>query len=368
MLLRFLEWLKENTAYEVEVVLAGSGPLVGAFQSVARTHVWKRPSGRVAAMGSKGLHAAAAAIERQLLRMPLRGGPIDVVYANTAASWPAVTALQDRTKALVWHIHELSYALTLSIGTERAKALFPLARRFVAASGSVKDVLTNEFDVPPGKIETIHEFVRPVEPGPEEGGTERRRLLEGLGWPGNAFVIGGCGALGWRKGTDLFLQIAHRLTADDRETGVRFLWVGGGSEDEDESLRFAHEVKTLGLDGRCRRVSDTADVQAYFGLMGAFALTSREDPFPLVMLEAAMHGLPVVCFSGSGGGPEFAAGGAGVVVPYLDIPAFAHQLAKLRTHPDHAATLGACARRKVETDHTVAVQGPKILEQIETCL
>ena len=54
-----------------------------------------------------------------------------------------------------------------------------------------------------------------------------------------------------------------------------------------------------------------------------FCLPSREDPFPLVMLEAGALGKPMVCFDGAGGAKEFAARGAGIVVPYLDVPAMA---------------------------------------------
>jgi hypothetical protein len=35
-----------------------------------------------------------------------------------------------------------------------------------------------------------------------------------------------------------------------------------------------------------------------------FSLTSREEPFSVVMLWAALVGLPIVCFSGTDGAPE----------------------------------------------------------------
>ena len=33
-------------------------------------------------------------------------------------------------------------------------------------------------------------------------------------------------------------------------------------------------------------------------------MTSREDPFPLVNLEAMTNGVPVICFKDSGGSEE----------------------------------------------------------------
>jgi glycosyltransferase involved in cell wall biosynthesis len=102
--------------------------------------------------------------------------------------------------------------------------------------------------------------------------------------------------------------------------------------------------------------------------MDVFALPSREDPFPLVMLEAATHGLPTVCFAQAGGAPEFVGADAGVVVPYLDVDAFAAACAALRDDPARRTALGLEARRRVGAEHGVETQGPKLLRSIERCL
>ena len=53
-------------------------------------------------------------------------------------------------------------------------------------------------------------------------------------------------------------------------------------------------------------------------------MTSREDPFPTVVLEALSVGLPVVAFDRSGGIPDMLREtGQGVVVPYGDVTAMA---------------------------------------------
>jgi L-malate glycosyltransferase len=51
----------------------------------------------------------------------------------------------------------------------------------------------------------------------------------------------------------------------------------------------------------------------YLNLADGFVLTSREDPFPLVMIEAAWLGKPIVAFN-SGGVSEFVQPGMGTVV------------------------------------------------------
>jgi glycosyltransferase involved in cell wall biosynthesis len=124
----------------------------------------------------------------------------------------------------------------------------------------------------------------------------------------------------------------------------------------------------MDLQRSCKWVTATADVQDYYCAMDAFALTSREDPFPLVMLEAGALGLPVVCFANSGGGPEFAGSGAGLIAPYLDVEALVGHLAVLRDNADLRRQLGTEAARLVRTIYTADQQAPKVLRSMERCL
>ena len=66
------------------------------------------------------------------------------------------------------------------------------------------------------------------------------------------------------------------------------------------------------------------DVGAFLRAADAYALTSREDPFPSVALEAIAAGLQVIAFERSGGIPDMLTQtGAGSVVPYGDVTAMA---------------------------------------------
>ena len=55
----------------------------------------------------------------------------------------------------------------------------------------------------------------------------------------------------------------------------------------------------------------------YYLAADLLVLTSREDPCPLVNMEAMESSLPVVAFQGAGGAPEVLAD-AGICVPYLE--------------------------------------------------
>jgi glycosyltransferase involved in cell wall biosynthesis len=57
-----------------------------------------------------------------------------------------------------------------------------------------------------------------------------------------------------------------------------------------------------------------------------FALTSREDPFPITALESLALGVPVVCFKTAGGIPELIGSDCGTAVPYLDLRQMADEI------------------------------------------
>ena len=88
------------------------------------------------------------------------------------------------------------------------------------------------------------------------------------------------------------------------------------------------------------------DPQNYFATFDLFALTSREDPFPLVALEAASLGKPVICFENAGGMPEFIETDAGSIVPYGDVEAFSERIGDYLRTPDRIAAEGEAARIK----------------------
>src|SRR2546425_8840604 len=104
---------------------------------------------------------------------------------------------------------------------------------------------------------------------------------------------------------------------------------------------------------RSERVDAAADV---------FVLTSREDPYPLVCLEAAALEKPIVCFANAGGASEFVEKDCGFVVPYLDMLAMADRIVSLIDSADRRRTMGTAARRKVKERHDVSRAAPHIAD------
>ena len=127
-------------------------------------------------------------------------------------------------------------------------------------------------------------------------------------------MIVGSGYETWRKGKDLFVQLASHVHQKLETDTVHFLWVGGRIDNE-EYYEIAHDIKMAGLEHYVHFCGEVSNPLDYFAASDLFALVSREDPYPLVCLEAAILGKPILCFDNAGGMPEFVENDAGFVVP-----------------------------------------------------
>src|SRR5262249_140472 len=120
----------------------------------------------------------------------------------------------------------------------------------------------------------------------------------------DAFVGMGSGSVHIRKGVDLFLSCAAEVAAMGPTRPVRFVWVGGGydpANDVTYSCYLADQIARSGLEAKVEFIGEIADVDAAYALADLFFLSSRLDPLPNVAIDAAMRGLPVICFNGTTG-------------------------------------------------------------------
>jgi hypothetical protein len=126
-----------------------------------------------------------------------------------------------------------------------------------------------------------------------------------------------------------------------------------------------HDIRCLGLEREIRFIGELAAPHGLLALADLFCLTSREDPFPLVMLEAAALRKPVLCFERAGGAREFCALGGGIAVPFIDVEAMADQAHGLLADPALREAMGARAAEAVRTRFTVEAVAPRLWREIQ---
>lgn len=360
-LLHFLRWYKKNGNRPFSILLGHDGELTPDFEDLGDTWAlnrghWHRHSLRARFLFAAGLGEWARLAEsRNTQNFAAQCSPA-LVYANSIVSARMVEALVPRVPTLT-HVHELEFMFRVTQSPALAH-LLARTNQFIACSNAVRENLIREHGVAEAQVETVHESI-PV--GQVRSDRSREQIFKELNIPDGAHLIVGSGTLTWTKGPDLFVQLARAVCRERPE--VHFAWIGGAG-----SLavaQFEHDVRLLGLDGKIRLTGVVPKSADYFAAADIFVLTSRQDSYPLVCLEAAALAKPIVCFAGSGGMPEFVERDCGFVVPYLDITAMAQRVIHLLDSPDCRVTMGEAARRKVTQLHDISVAAPRVMEIIE---
>ena len=293
----------------------------------------------------------AAALDERWMR---EWRSCDLVYANSVRSARAIRALAPDAPLLA-HVHEPDWTLHNIESPGDMAVIVGGGHPIIAVSDAVRSTLVNDFGVSPSRVHMIHGVVCLKRPDLPD---HARSVRQSLGISDTAFVVGAAGTLDWRKGSDLFVQLARRLRIERPDIDLHCVWVGGDSSwDRFERVRLEFDAKKSGASDRIHFVGEHSNPWPFYESFDVFVLMSRADPFPLVALEAASISRPIVCFADAGGIPEFVSGGGGFVVPYLGLEEMTNRVIELHDDPDLRRSLGQQAaerlRAQYDTDTTI---------------
>jgi glycosyltransferase involved in cell wall biosynthesis len=349
-LLHLARWFSTRGDCDVIIALKRPGELLAEFRAVAPTYVIGTNDHQ---HGWRPWHGWRA----QSVWNRLGRHRIDMVYLNTVAALDVVADVRKRWSCpIVCHVHELEMSVRRFCGVDRLQRTAPAIAAFIAASRVVGTHLERRFGIPADRVHVVYEGIAL----PDDDAHTPAQSFSPPGLPDQAFVVGGCGTLEWRKGPDVFLQTARLVRrAAPPEIPIHFLWVGGPTRGV-EFEQLLHDATRLGVSDIVHFAGAQSAPARYFSRFGVFFLTSREDPFPLACLEAAAAGVPILCFAEAGGMPEFVGSDAGVVVPYLDAHAAAHEILGLARSPERRMRLGRRAASKVRLHHGIEEIGESI--------
>jgi glycosyltransferase involved in cell wall biosynthesis len=368
-LLTLLKWLQANTDFRCQVVLGSGGALESTFSRLAPTTTVDAVTGRHLGHLSAVLPPAALRrVRARRLRSLAQGlSQADLIYSNTLQNGALLRELWSPRQKVVSHVHELEWWLRYRTAPEDLSFTKQVTDHYVACSRVTLDNLVETEGVDKERTTLCHAFIAVDESELERARADRHRTRLRLGIPPDALVVGGVGTMDWRKGPDLFVQLAAMVTRRLSERDIRFVWVGGDSEGPNRG-GLVVDAKRLGLGDQISFIGPLDRPAELFAAMDVFALTSREDPFPLVMLEAASAGVPLVCFAGGGGAPEFAIPDAGLVSAYLDVAGMAESVVRLLQRDDERQRMGQVAAARIRKEHTVEQAGPVLLDVIRGAL
>lgn len=369
LLLQFLRWLRTNTSIDFEVVvLRQGGELSAEFAALAPVWHADATTGRLAGTTMRvarrlGLTESVddAQIGRMVRQMSHRR--FGLVYSNTFWNGAFVSRLGALGCPVVTHVHELESNISRP-GAENLRLVKAQTTGYIACSEAVKSNLVVRHRIEPDRIDVIHGFVTTRALTAAQQAEARARTRLELGIPEDACVVGAAGTTNWAKSPDLFVQLAYAVHRRRPARPVHFVWLGGGSP-------HAHRLAELRLDAQTAGIGDImhfpgtrSNAAEYFCAFDVFALTSREDSFPLACLEVASLGKPILCFDRAGGEREFVEHDCGFVVPYLEVEVMAERTLELLASDELRHRMGERAQAKVRERHDVSYAAPRVLDVI----
>jgi len=267
-----------------------------------------------------------------------------VVHANTIITLPEALVARACGIPTLVHVHEMLPTRGL-YGTPLKRLAWRTADELVAVSRACGARLALA-----GRLPRIVYESTPI---PPERTPPRAREL----------TVGTVGTVSPRKGTDLFVDAVAEVKRRTRAP-VSFRIVGPVMDiDRAWAKPVLERAAELGIRHRVTR-----DIFEEIGGWDVFALPSREDPFPLAMLEAMAMGLPVVG-TRVDGLAEQVTPEAGLLTAPEDPAALAEAMLELiEADPDRRAQLGRAGRERVATHFTPAHQSAGLAEAYDAVL
>jgi glycosyltransferase involved in cell wall biosynthesis len=165
---------------------------------------------------------------------------------------------------------------------------------------------------------------------------ERARLA--LGLPADATVVGAVGRLTYQKAPEDFIAAVQELRRPD----VIGVWVGGGELAE----RIGRRARRLS-GPRVILAGERADVLGLLPAFDVFALPSRYEGLPTVVVEAMICGVPVVATAVNAVPDLVVPGETGLLVPPGRPGQLATAIRYLLDSPELADRMAAAARARL---------------------
>ena len=331
LVLNIARTLTSDFGFDVALLVLGEGALMPKFERWATVYDL-----------SHTLHNSYTSIA---LAQQLSDQGYRAALVNSTASGLFLETLSNAGLRCIALIHELpgvidSYDLhthVQAISTYAAAVVFP-AQQVADLFPAKKHIVSERLHIRPQGLYKHNAFKNHT--------NEARKLIRReLGLQQDAKIVLGVGYADFRKGTDLFVEIGLQLMP--KQPTVYFVWLGHWNDtmQQDIQKRLANET----LASRFFFPGRRDDTDLFYAGADVFALTSREDPFPSVVMESLSVAVPIVGFEDIGGSENLLKQGCGMLVAQGDCASFANAISQLLEEPQQAHTLGSQGAAIIQT-------------------
>lgn len=345
-----MQGIRENTSWEMHILLHRGGPLENQFKSFGPTTILK-PAGyskEKNILKKIRMRSGMAVKKRKLL---FNKKQYDFVFNNTIANGSLLNIFSKKNIPVLTYVHELESVIKIFSSKGEAQETFRYTDLFISPSALVKNNLVKNHSIQPGKIFILPYYFPGYETphAPANKALQRSSFLTKYNIPGNKFLVLAMGTANLRKGIDYFVEICKLVKT--AKTNIHFVWIGSFTDKQlEEKIRL--KITSYELEEDLTIIDDMPFHKNNLLPADVFLLPSREDPYPLVVLDAAFLKIPTIAFAGSGGAAEFINKKNGWLAEDFSLTKFAEKIVQLHQRPEEIVTAGTNA-----FEHAIYVHG-----------
>ncbi|WP_298741075.1 glycosyltransferase family 4 protein [uncultured Chitinophaga sp.] len=342
LLLNLLLLLQHHRSIKVTLVIRRGGPLSEEYAKYFPVIVLKPAGYRE---GGPLMKVAAILRNRwQLLRLMLIMPGCNYVFSNTIINGPLLKTIAFFRKPVITYVHELENVIR-AYAAEVTQTL-KYTHRFAYPSLRVKDALVTTCRLTDEKLQRLSYYFPVNLPAIHDEATKRaftEDFRQRFKLEDSDMLIGGMGLASHRKGADIFVEVCGKVAAMNKR--VKFCWIGDFDSAVTEAA-LKQQVQDLQIGNQIVFTGPLPHNYYNLAPFDLFFLSSREDPYPLVVLEAGFMRVPALCFENSGGIPEFVGEDAGWIVPDFSTALAAETILGLYDRREQLQQKGARAQQK----------------------
>ncbi|MEN8648986.1 glycosyltransferase [Bacillus cereus group sp. BceL062] len=304
--LHTIKALKENFDYSVAIISIGSGILIPDFQKYGPVYCLEED------------YPTEETVE--LLIKTLLSQDYTIAICSTVISGDMVALLARHNIKVISLIHELPHLIQQYSAEGKARNIAESAYKIVFPSQYVYEKFLTITQLDHQKCHILPQGLFNHNPYKNNITVARNELRKKLNLPLDSKIILGVGFADYRKGIDLFSFIAYSVRKV--HNNIHFIWVGRTD---------VHLIDTLSprYKAHFTLVDPTPDIGLYNAGADLYLLTSREDPFPNVVLEALDTKVPVIGFKNAGGFEDVVTEKTGALVDFLNLPKMVERIYEL---------------------------------------
>ena len=323
--------LSDKHEYEVTILLNGGGPLISEFEKIGEVY-------KLFEIDNKS---------KQKLYKKLFDRGVRYAIANTSTVGEIVRDLKNANISSISLVHEMKNVILQYNLQKSLKLIAENAEKILFPSTVVEEDFKEFASLNPEKSLILPQGLFRINKYKNKKENARKRLREELSVSEDAFIVLNIAYGDQRKGIDIFVQTGLEVLSKGYK--IHFVW--GGHYDKTMFAKVQEILEHTKYKTFFHFTGFLEEIDYFYAGSDIFFLSSREDPFPSVVMDAMNVGLPVIGFKGAGGFGELLSNEQGILVEYLNEHQAADVIVDLYEDKNYYQKISEKAKGRIEQDY-----------------